>query len=534
MAKRPQSSLIWPEGRPRPLPTEDRELMRRLLQNPETTFGGPWLEWLKGRLELEPPQFVGADLPASSPQKIIEDSEVVVGQEPALSFDDASITLYNTIVEFDVTNTPGVRDIVKGRVATRVFNPGDVLVDPSLYACVSLGAGYFTTARTTISGSGSYQEFEGSTANSVGTMGNLAAGFGLEVRFISTETLSALANNFRMTVRGYKDGIPTDDIADGAAFLDYGWMGTNYYDPESLIDSGWKTMLSPNDLAGIPISYSDYCDEILLGCWALTSSMAFGSVIPAGRLYYRWYYDPNSEGRNVLADLPYPASDTVENLIHWDPATGQWVVDTDVLAVARGRYRANGGTSYERQRLNVIPGSSQLSVAMADDSANEEVDLTIDVVEANIGITDLGSFPGGSTTFLRADATWAVADLGAEKGRMVAYFNGTPVAGTSRYVVIPRNKGDADATIDLERLHFRLDIPASSGTTTAILQKSAGGSVPAWSDVATISITSGNYEATDQTIGAYTVTADDLLRLYFTAVGTGADGYTAIVTGTEV
>lgn len=416
-------------------------------------------------------------------------------------------------------------------------NPYDIEVPRQYLECMNITAGVRSYAQFTVAAS-VFRTTQNTTTPeaSFGPIANSLAGFSLQIRYVTTATLSSLANMHVLNVELELDTTPADGTGDGAMSGGISFPESGYVWPTVLLDSGWKTALTPAQ--GALAAYSNICDGIVASTGAFTNNLGFGSVVPAFDLYWRWVYDPDSLlddfDADGLSDLGTPTDPSIENIVRWNPSTYRWEIDSDFLGVARGRYRANsGGTSYERQRLNVIPGSSKLSVAMADDTANEEVDLTLDVVPANIAITGLGSFPGGTSTFLRADATFADPNV-TEKGRLTAYFNGTPVAGTTRYVVVPRGKSDADSSIDLERLHFRLDVPASAGTTTAILQRSAGGVAPSWVDVATISITAGNYEATDETIGAHTVTTDDLLRLYFTAVGTGADGYTAIATGTEV
>lgn len=53
-----KSSLQWVKGKDRPIPREEVEDIRRSLENPQQTYGGPWLEWLRARLALEPPDFL--------------------------------------------------------------------------------------------------------------------------------------------------------------------------------------------------------------------------------------------------------------------------------------------------------------------------------------------------------------------------------------------------------------------------------------------------------------------------------------------
>lgn len=51
--KRDGSGLLWPAGRKRPTPTDDEELTRKVVRFPEL-FDGPWLSWLRRKLEMEP------------------------------------------------------------------------------------------------------------------------------------------------------------------------------------------------------------------------------------------------------------------------------------------------------------------------------------------------------------------------------------------------------------------------------------------------------------------------------------------------
>lgn len=241
-----------------------------------------------------------------------------------------------------------------------------------------------------------------------------------------------------------------------------------------------------------------------------------------GYLWWRWVAVDSDAYRGGMT---LPAGDANNDAARWDDATQTWIVDDELNANARVGVRANGGTTYKRRRVNVIPGSTKLSAAAADDSVNEEVDVTLDVVPAEIDVTDLGGYSGSGLLALSDDGTFR--NFG---GRFNAVLYGIPSLGTTRYVAVPRGAADADIALDLERLHLRTETPSSSGDVVAKLQKSTGGSAPSWTDIGTITLPAGDYEV-DMTIGAYSVTSDDLLRLYFTSIGTAVTDYQALITG---
>jgi len=49
--------LTWEKGKARPLPVNEFNDLRKLVNENPDAFDGPWLTWLKNKLELEPPEF---------------------------------------------------------------------------------------------------------------------------------------------------------------------------------------------------------------------------------------------------------------------------------------------------------------------------------------------------------------------------------------------------------------------------------------------------------------------------------------------
>lgn len=474
---KPRSSLVWPEGRNRPLPTVDRDLARRLARSPMDFED--LMPWIKGQLELDPP-----DLP----------------QQPS----DIEI--------------PGSE------------NCGDVFT----------AIGGYTIAQHTFTGSGSYQVYPTSVISNsgifpLGAIGNLLNGWALQMRWVEQVALNPLANGYRVRWEFGLDFSVPDETTDAAGQLSryqFPWDTQPPfwapYSPTEYNDSGWITTVVPSDYATFS-SRSSNCDQIVVSPTILVSSAVFGAVVPEVIFYFKWIYDPNAVVTAPPYDLSPPADTSVASGLVWDPDTMEWVSATSLPLPAYATVRVNsGGSDVVRTRINVIEGTG-VDVSVADDSGNDEIDLTVAVDPAEISITSF-SFPGGST-FLRADGTFVSV---ATEDRMNAAFSGEPIVGGTYPAVVPRGTGDVDITIDLERFALRLEVPASSGDTVAVLQKATGGGAPTWSDVATCTIAAGSYEATEQTIGGVTVTSGDLLRLYFTSVGAGADYYTGTVTGTEV
>lgn len=475
-----------------------------------------FLTWLKARLELEPPDFIAPDLPATGGgtgvQKVIEHNESDIGSETDLDFADGSLTNVRRPVFWTVTNTPGVRDVIEGRIESRFVNPGDIEIDPLLAEIIELNAGSadFTITDTSLT------PIYDPTYIPVGRVANFHAGFGLQVAAQYSNIV--YADNCR--VAAYIDDNSGASSPSGLNTSTWDLPGVGSY--AGVFSAGWQTNTEPT------MSHAE-TDYVFIRAGGEPYLDVFPSTF-TGTVYWRWVYMPGGAADAAYVTdvpMPYPDDPSVANIVQFNPTTGQWENVTEVDVVGRVGVRVNsGGSEYQRQRINVIEGTG-IDLSHADDSVNEEVDLTVTVDPSELSVTGL-SFPGGDT-FLRADGTFT-----DHKDRLVAVFAGTPVVGGAYPVVIPRGNDDADISIDLERLALRLEAPSTSGSVVAILQKATGGGAPVWSDVATITVAASAYEGTEQTIGSYTITSGDLLRLYFTSIGTGADWYTGTVTGTEV
>lgn len=288
----------------------------------------------------------------------------------------------------------------------------------------------------------------------------------------------------------------------------------------------WWTMTSEYTGADL-----DFAEEAVIALEWDTQLALSNGALGAGTMYWRWIQAADATDALALpgADLPTPTDQAVQSALVWSPDDLAWTSATDLDVLARSSVRINsGGTPYERRQINFIEGAG-IDLTVADDSINEEVDVTITTDLSEVDILTAGGMTGDGTLFLADDGSWSEAG----GGRLNAVMYGVPIVGTSRYVVIPRGAGDADLTFDLERIHVRVETPSSSGSVTVKLQKATGGeTAPSWSDVTTVTLTAGEYEAA-ATIGAVTVTSEDLLRLYFTGIGTGVTDYQAIVTGAK-
>lgn len=69
----------------------------------------------------------------------------------------------------------------------------------------------------------------------------------------------------------------------------------------------------------------------------------------------------------------------------------------------------SGGSTFTRQRLNVITGTDRLSLALADDSGNNEIDLTLGLPANN----DVSAICSGATVSVGTGA-WTALTLSAE------------------------------------------------------------------------------------------------------------------------
>lgn len=483
MSRKRTTDVIWADGRPRQPPKADEDLARRLAQNPKALLDGPPLAWLKRKLEMVPPDWIGTELPASTPQKVIEHNEVDVGQETDLDFMDADIETVRRPVIWTVTNNPGVRDIVQGRVETRFVNPGDIEIDPLLapYIEVEAGTTDFTITDTSL---GAILD---PTYIAVGRKANLHAGFGLQVAAVYTDI--DYADNCRVAL--YEDDNAGASSPTGAGNASWDLPGVGAYYGQ--FTTGWQTTLTPS-LTGDPEDY--YFIRVGGEPYLDTFAAKF-----EGQVYWRWVYMPDSDYSDkaayIRAGLPTPANEGSPAIVNWDPDTGGWTSATETFVVARVGARLNsGGSEYQRQRINFIEGSG-IDITVADDSVNEEIDVTI---------------------------------AKTVRGRFNGLLYGVPNAGTSRFLLVPRVDADAVGTFNLERCKVRTETPSSSGDVTFTLQHSPGGeAAPSWTDIDTGTLPDGEYEV-DVTLD-YDVDSDDLLRIYFTGIGTGVGDYQALFTG---
>ena len=58
MAAKRQSGLIWAQGQPKKKPRDDFDNLHKLVSENPDAFDGPWLTWLKNKLEIESPEFI--------------------------------------------------------------------------------------------------------------------------------------------------------------------------------------------------------------------------------------------------------------------------------------------------------------------------------------------------------------------------------------------------------------------------------------------------------------------------------------------
>lgn len=163
----------------------------------------------------------------------------------------------------------------------------------------------------------------------------------------------------------------------------------------------------------------------------------------------------------------------------------------------------SAGTVFTRRQLNLIEGSN-VTLTVADDAGNDEVDITIassggsytdeqaqdavgtiltdtasvdftyndgapsitaDVLPAGVNITALGGFPATTTTFLRGDGTFATVS-GSAGGT-------TRVVKTANEIVNNSNTPQADNHLTLsvaasKRYGWKLHLWFDSGTTPDI------------------------------------------------------------------
>lgn len=476
--------IQWRKGQ-KELPPNVDPLVARAFSDP-LSVPGPWLTWLKARLELETPDFHKSSIYTSCCEELL------------------------TIIE-----------------TQSVIGPGGHLIPPEFQDYVSFGGGCSDVSGPINVPNGSYSVGLGALA--IGNYrANVEAGYRL---VISWGMAGSRISGIRFNITG--DDALGSDVAQvtTAGSLGYyeewpgpyaggfNWDGSSWTGPAMTVD----------ETAGGSYSAAELGESYTVSAQAKNSSGFSDGTLDSLQFCCSWVWLGDVVEGPLAAPVPYGGDDVVA--LQWDPTAGEWESVSALDLTARVGVRVNsGGTPSVRRQINFVEGNG-IDLSQADDSGNEEVDVTLTVDETELDLLSLDGYPGGTGSFLQADGTFAVV---ATDDRLVAQFSGTPVVGGTYPAIIPRGNGDADITIDLERFALRLEVPASSGDTIAKLQKATGGGAPAWSDVATCTISATSYEATEQTIGAHTVTSGDLLRLYFTSVGTDADYYTGTATGTEV
>lgn len=262
---------------------------------------------------------------------------------------------------------------------------------------------------------------------------------------------------------------------------------------------------------------------------AISTNLGFSSGgIGAGTIVWKWVPVAQAQDDSSAPGepLPIPTAGAANSpgILTWNPTLHEWEYDATPDVNAYLGFRQNAGTTYLRHRLNFIDGYG-VDLTVADDAANDEVDFTVAVDPSEIDVKTFSGYDGSALKFLAGDATFRTVG-----GRFNGLLYGTPALGTTRYIIVPRAADDTDATFDLERIRIRTETPSSSGSVVGKLQKATGGGALTWVDVVTLTLPVSTYEA-QATIGVDTLTSDDLLRFYFTSIGTGVTDYQVLVTG---
>lgn len=115
---------------------------------------------------------------------------------------------------------------------------------------------------------------------------------------------------------------------------------------------------------------------------------------------------------------------------------------------------------------------------------------------------------GGSAGPATCIATWSFARHPYSAGAMQGIWRVPEVAGVS-------------TTFDVSLCFVRNEVRCSSGTYTILFQKSAAGGAFSATTIATLTLTSADYEDTETGTGMGTITSGNLLRVYYSTVGTG-------------
>lgn len=166
--------------------------------------------------------------------------------------------------------------------------------------------------------------------------------------------------------------------------------------------------------------------------------------------------------------------------------------------------------------------SGVIAITVTDDSANSRIKITPAITAGTDGevLTTTGSTVG-----------WA-APAAPKKHLVLTWFGAPPtsVPALSQVLRVPYNNG-ASMTFNLDRLTLRMET-AGTSSTAITLQKSPGGGAFSPTSIGTASLASGVHED-DETTGLGSVSSGDLVRVDWTAVGTGAASYSIEMEATE-
>lgn len=254
-----------------------------------------------------------------------------------------------------------------------------------------------------------------------------------------------------------------------------------------------------------------------------TDGVNFPSLVPGGAVYgldpagSPFWVIPDSDDQILVSDLDgIPLYSYLVNA-NVDPAAG---IVYSKLNLTNGIVNAD---------INTAAAIAYSKLNLANSIVNADIKTT-----AAIAVSKLAAGTEGYilVTFGGVPTWRPITD--ADKRILLVNWQGDPLRGRGRTIVVPRSYEDTSTTFNLKRVRLRMEYAGTSGTTTVLVQKSAGGNAePSWSTIATLTLAAGAYEATDVTSSLGTVATGDLLSVYFTDVSANSDDYTVELIGNE-
>ena len=169
------------------------------------------------------------------------------------------------------------------------------------------------------------------------------------------------------------------------------------------------------------------------------------------------------------------AANTVWRSDGTDPGWSTGDLDSNARVGVR---KNSAGSTFTRRRVNLIEGSG-ITLTVADDSGNEEVDVTIEATAGGGGTVTSVDVSGGTTGLTTSGGPITTSGTITISGTLIVANGGTGRASHTAYAVIC---GGTTSTAAQQSI-------ASVGTAAQVLTSNGAGALPTFQDVPVGSIT---------------------------------------------